>query len=127
MQLRPAGIIVEVVDEVTGREVIFPSAFGPQGNQKKDCPSIIRSEQMDAIREAYKIPDDVEIRTPENDESVDWVVDGWTPMYTILLSMRLRFPIGGMLRKLCKRLWIAPSQVNPNTMRILLSFDEMAK
>lgn len=45
-------------------------------------------------------------------------------MYTLLLSMWLKFPIGGMLQKLCKRLLIAPSQINPNTMRILQSFDE---
>lgn len=71
-----AGIMVEVIDEVTGREVVFPSALGPQKIQKNDCPSIIRPKHMEAIRVAYDILDNVEIQAPEGDEMVDWVVDG---------------------------------------------------
>lgn len=32
-----------------------------------------------------------------------------------------------MLQKFCKRLWIAPTQANPNIMSILRSFDAMAE
>lgn len=73
---RAARIIVEVVDQTTGREVVFPLIFGPQGIQVKDCPSRICSEHMEAIREAYHIPNDIEIRAAECDEMIDWVIDG---------------------------------------------------
>lgn len=56
----PAKIIVEVVEETTGRLVVHTSSSGPQGIQMKDCPSIIRPDQMKAIRKAYNIPDDAE-------------------------------------------------------------------
>lgn len=51
-----ARIMVEVVDETTGRLVVHPSSFDPQGIQTKDCHSTVHLDQMNDIRTAYNIP-----------------------------------------------------------------------
>lgn len=80
---------------------------------------------MDTIKDVYGIPDDDLLRALKGDETIDWVVDGWTSIYMLLLNMGLKFPIGGMLQKICNRLRITPSQANLNTMMILRSFNAM--
>lgn len=44
LRLFPTRIIVEVMDEVTDREVVSLSVFGPQGIKTNKCPSIIHLE-----------------------------------------------------------------------------------
>lgn len=88
----PVGIIMEVVDEVAGQEVVFHSVLDPQEIQVRDCPFKIRLDHLDAIREAYGIRDGVLLRASEGDRMDDWVINDGSPMYMLILNMRLKSP-----------------------------------
>lgn len=55
---------------------------------------------------------------------MDWVVKGWTPMYTFWLGLGLTYLISGLVRAFCKLLMITPSYLNPNSLHILLAVDQ---
>lgn len=67
---------MQVVDNITGREIVFSSVFSLQGIQVMNYSFKICPNHIEAIRKAYGILDDVMIRAPEVNERVDWVVDG---------------------------------------------------
>lgn len=65
---------------------------------------------------------DIEIRVPKVEKRVDWVV---TPMYNLWLSLWLNFPFGELVQDFCMRLMITSIQINPNTLKILLTMNQM--
>lgn len=107
--LGDAAIVENVFNNETDRMEFRPSKMGPQHILKEDVPSKVGPNKLEEIREWYGIPDDVEIQAPEGDERIDYIVEGWTPMYTLWLSLGLSFPISGLVRHFYKSLMISPS------------------
>lgn len=79
---------------------------GPEHILKEDVPSKVSMDKLKEIREYYEIQTDIEIRPSEGDKWIDWVVEGWTPMYIIWLSLDLSFPITAFTRSFYKSLMI---------------------
>lgn len=86
-----------------------PSKIGLQHILKDDVPSKVSADKLAEIRECYGISDDIEICAPEGNKRIDWVVEGWTSMYTLWLGLGLSLPVSGLIRSFCKSLTITPS------------------
>ena len=88
--------------------------------------SSVSSAKVKLWRYLYKIPSCVEIQVPTSHERVDWVVLGWLVIYELMLKDRRRFPIPKLSRDICDHYEIAPSQLMPNTWRVLMSLESLS-
>lgn len=69
------------------------------------------------------IPELIETRLPLPGEWMDWILLGWEPFYEKMLDYGFRFLIMGLQRDICVTCKIHPSQLNLNTIQILICME----
>lgn len=83
----------------------------------------IKEKDLGKLRYLYKIPKSMEICAPEAHERVDWVVPSWEALYNITFKDGMRFLIPKLVRDDLDHFEITPSQLMPNTWRILMALE----
>ena len=113
--------IASAVEHPEYMEVLEASTFGcPLGILNDSPTSLVTEDMLPGIRTMYGIPDDVELRVPREHERADWDVLGWTCLYEYTFCLSFRFPIPQLVRRMLLYYDLTPSQLMPNTWRILL-------
>lgn len=87
----------------------------------KNIPSKMKESDLLRIRDSYGIPASVQLRLPRPYERVSWSVPGWTFFYELPFKDGFRFPIPHMVGMVLEYFDIAPSQLMPNSWRLLLA------
>ncbi|KAL2533928.1 Uncharacterized protein Adt_07279 [Abeliophyllum distichum] len=79
-----------------------------------DVPSIMVEEDLVKLREAYRIPDDIELTLPEPNERACFPRRGCTALHLNAFVSGMRLPLHPMLRRILRAYDLAPTQVAPN-------------
>ncbi|KAL2490756.1 Plus3 domain-containing protein [Abeliophyllum distichum] len=79
-----------------------------------DVPSIMVEEDLVKLREAYRIPDDIELILPEPNERACFPRRGCTALHLNAFVSGMRLPLHPMLRRILRAYDLAPTQVAPN-------------
>ncbi|KAL2497450.1 Uncharacterized protein Adt_23000 [Abeliophyllum distichum] len=79
-----------------------------------DMPSIMVEEDLVKLREAYRIPDDIELTLPEPNERACFPRRGCTALHLNAFVSGMRLPLHPMLRRILRAYDLAPTQVAPN-------------
>lgn len=87
-----------------------------------ELPSELREGELERMRVAYYIPDDVEIRIPGPDWKASGPPIGWLCLFEDQLKGGLRFPIPQFVRDVLNYYRVPLAQVVPNGVRILVRF-----
>ncbi|XP_057803426.1 uncharacterized protein LOC131018736 [Salvia miltiorrhiza] len=112
------------------------NSFGPiVGSQemgdtlpKSNRASKINSEdQLRWIRRAYSIPEWASLHAPDTSLRPNWDVEGMVCMYELPFTLGLRLPLPRLVVELCNYYRISPSQLMPNTWRILMAAEVFAE
>ena len=99
-------------------------ASRPSGGFLKVNPgSCFQEFDMLKLRYMYQIPAAVEIRAPGSHERVDWDIQGWWSFYEFAFEAGFRFPVPRLMREVFSHFQIAPSQLMPNSWRVLMTLE----
>ena len=79
------------------------------------------------FRRRYGLPDSSWLRLPLNGERVDWNIPSWVPMYEVPFRIGLRLPLPPLVNSVLSWYEIAIGHLMPNSWRILLSLEALAK
>ncbi|KAL2472295.1 Uncharacterized protein Adt_40431 [Abeliophyllum distichum] len=79
-----------------------------------DVPSIIVEEDLTKLREAYRIPADIELIVPDPNERACFPRRGCTTLHLNAFVSGMRLPLHPMLRRILRAYDLAPTQVAPN-------------
>ncbi|KAL2540564.1 Uncharacterized protein Adt_01542 [Abeliophyllum distichum] len=79
-----------------------------------DVPSIMVEEDLTKLREAYRIPEDVELILPEPNERACFPRRGCTALHLNAFVSGMRLPLHPMFRRILRAYDLAPTQVSPN-------------
>ncbi|KAL2525100.1 Uncharacterized protein Adt_10154 [Abeliophyllum distichum] len=79
-----------------------------------DVPSIMVEEDLAKLREAYRIPADIELILPEPNERACFPRRGCTALHLNAFVSGMRLPLHPMLRRILRAYDLAPTQVAPN-------------
>ncbi|KAL2541038.1 Uncharacterized protein Adt_02016 [Abeliophyllum distichum] len=79
-----------------------------------DVPSIIVEEDLKRLREAYRIPADIELMLPGPNERACFLRRGCTALHLTTFVSRMRLPLYPMFRRILRTYGLAPTQVAPN-------------
>ena len=83
--------------------------------------------QSDVVRVMYRynFPGYVKVRVPMSYERIDWKVPDYFSMYELPFRTRLRFPFPRLCHSILRHWGVAPSQLMPNSWRILLGLEAL--
>ena len=101
------------------------STSEPTGILTKNPASRLNEELLTELKYMYNIPDAIEVRPPSPKERIDFRAPGWMGFYARPFRDGFRFPIPRLVRELLNHFEVAPSQLMPNTWRILMSVECM--
>lgn len=87
-----------------------------------DLASELREGELDRLRVAFHIPDDVEIRIPGPEWKANRPPVGWLCVFEDQLKGGLRFPIPQFVRDVLNFFRVPLAQVVPNGVRIVVRF-----
>ncbi|KAL2499399.1 Plus3 domain-containing protein [Abeliophyllum distichum] len=79
-----------------------------------DVPSIMVEDDLVKLRDAYRIPDDIELILPEPNERACFPRRGCTALHLNAFVSGMRLPLHPMLRRILRAYDLAPTQVAPN-------------
>ncbi|KAL2474710.1 Uncharacterized protein Adt_35446 [Abeliophyllum distichum] len=79
-----------------------------------DVPSIMVEEDLTKLREAYRIPEDIQLILPGPNERACFPRRGCTALHLNAFVSGMRLPLHPMLRRILKAYNLAPTQVFPN-------------
>ncbi|KAL2505378.1 Uncharacterized protein Adt_20999 [Abeliophyllum distichum] len=79
-----------------------------------DVPSIMVEEDLTKLREAYRIPEDIELILPGPNERACFPRRGCTALHLNAFVSGMRLPLHPMFRRILKAYDLAPTQVSPN-------------
>ncbi|KAL2504340.1 Uncharacterized protein Adt_19961 [Abeliophyllum distichum] len=79
-----------------------------------DVPSIMVEEDLTKLREAYRIPEDIELILPGPNERACFLRRGCTALHLNAFMSGIRLPLHPMLRRILRAYDLAPTQVAPN-------------
>ncbi|KAL2497684.1 Uncharacterized protein Adt_23234 [Abeliophyllum distichum] len=79
-----------------------------------DVPSIMVEEDLTKLREAYRIPEDIELILPGPNERACFPRRGCTALHLNAFVNGMRLPLHPMFRRILKVYDLAPTQVSPN-------------
>ncbi|KAL2481423.1 Uncharacterized protein Adt_34389 [Abeliophyllum distichum] len=79
-----------------------------------DVPSIMVEEDLTKLREAYRIPADIELILPDPNERACFPRRGCTALHLNAFVSGMRLPLHPMLRRILRAYDLAPTQVTPN-------------
>ncbi|KAL2486571.1 Plus3 domain-containing protein [Abeliophyllum distichum] len=79
-----------------------------------DVPSIMVEEDLTKLREAYRIPADIELILPDPNERACFPRKGCTALHLNAFVSGMRLPLHPMLRRILRAYDLAPTQVAPN-------------
>ncbi|KAL2476406.1 Uncharacterized protein Adt_37142 [Abeliophyllum distichum] len=79
-----------------------------------DVPSIMVEEDLVKLREAYRIPADIELILPEPNERACFPRRGCTALHLNAFVSGMRLPLHPMLRRILRAYDLTPTQVAPN-------------
>ncbi|KAL2498249.1 Uncharacterized protein Adt_23799 [Abeliophyllum distichum] len=79
-----------------------------------DVPSIMVAEDLVKLREAYRIPADIELILPEPNERACFPRRGCTALHLNAFVSGMRLPLHPMLRRILRAYDLAPTQVASN-------------
>ena len=85
--------------------------------------SKMTGDDLGKLRYLNKITKSMEIHAPEAHERVDWVILGKVALYEIAFREGMRLPILKLVWDVLDHYEITPSQLMPNSYRILMSFE----
>ncbi|KAL2474482.1 Plus3 domain-containing protein [Abeliophyllum distichum] len=77
-------------------------------------PSIMVEEDLTKLREAYRIPADIELILPDPNERACFSRRGCTALHLNAFVSGMRLPLHPMLRRILRAYDLAPTQVAPN-------------
>ncbi|KAK2659615.1 hypothetical protein Ddye_006148 [Dipteronia dyeriana] len=108
--------------ELPRSSIVEPSTSGRSlGILSDSSTSVLANVDLAIIRAIYRIPNSVKLRIPKMNERADWDIPGWMCFYEYIFRLGFRFPILSLARHMLVYYDIAPSQLMPNSLRILLS------
>lgn len=93
----------------------------------KNPPSRLTQQNLDWLRMKHNIPDDIEMRLPQGEERADWSIQGWSTVYFQPFEYGFKLPISGLLKSFCEYVMVNPSQLTPNTLRIIFSIEKLTR
>ncbi|KAL2454030.1 Plus3 domain-containing protein [Abeliophyllum distichum] len=113
------------VDGSTGEAIpidVTPSLRGADDPYMADVvrwtamyvPSIMVEEDLTKLREAYRIPDDIELILPGPNERACFLRRGCTALHLNAFVNGMLLPLHPMLRRILRAYDLAPTQVAPN-------------
>ncbi|KAL2475048.1 Uncharacterized protein Adt_35784 [Abeliophyllum distichum] len=79
-----------------------------------DVPSIMVEEDLTKLREAYRIPADIELIILGPNERAYFLMRGCTVLHLNVFVSGMRLPLHPMLRRIPRAYGLAPTQVAPN-------------
>ncbi|KAL2504672.1 Uncharacterized protein Adt_20293 [Abeliophyllum distichum] len=79
-----------------------------------DVPSIMVEEDLTKLREAYRIPVDIELILPDPNERACFPRRGCTALHLNAFVSGMRLPLHPMLRRILRAYDLVPTQVVPN-------------
>ncbi|KAL2532385.1 Plus3 domain-containing protein [Abeliophyllum distichum] len=79
-----------------------------------DVPSIMVVEDLTKLREAYRIPEDIELILPGPNERACFPRRGCTALHLNAFVSGMRLPLHPMFRRILRAYDLAPTQVSPN-------------
>ncbi|KAL2497051.1 Uncharacterized protein Adt_22601 [Abeliophyllum distichum] len=79
-----------------------------------DVPSIMVEEDLTKLREAYRIPEDIELILPGPNERACFPRRGCTALHLNAFVSGMRLPLHPMFRRILRAYDLAPTQVSPN-------------
>ncbi|KAL2540644.1 Uncharacterized protein Adt_01622 [Abeliophyllum distichum] len=79
-----------------------------------DVPSIMVEEDLTKLREAYRIPEDIELILPAPNERACFPRRGCTTLHLNAFVSGMRLPLHPMFRRILRAYDLAPTQVSPN-------------
>ncbi|KAL2513169.1 Plus3 domain-containing protein [Abeliophyllum distichum] len=79
-----------------------------------DVPSIMVEEDLTRLREAYRIPEDIELILPGPNERACFPRRGCTALHLNAFVSGMRLPLHPMFRRILRAYDLAPTQVSPN-------------
>ncbi|KAL2471248.1 Plus3 domain-containing protein [Abeliophyllum distichum] len=79
-----------------------------------DVPSIMVEEDLMKLREAYRIPEDIELILPGPNERACFPRRGCTTLHLNAFVSGMRLPLHPMLRRILRAYDLATTQVSPN-------------
>ncbi|KAL2461994.1 Uncharacterized protein Adt_45414 [Abeliophyllum distichum] len=79
-----------------------------------DVPSIMVEENLTKLREAYRIPEDIELILPGPNERACFPRRGCTAIHLNAFVSGMRLPLHPMFRRILRAYDLAPTQVSPN-------------
>ena len=103
-----------------------PSTSEPTNILNNNPASRVSERMMREMKILYRIPKSIEVRVPNLSDRIDFKIPGWTGFYERPLEDGFRFPIPKLGWELLNHFEIAPSQLMPNSWRIILSIEVMA-
>ena len=83
-------------------------------------------DELPMLRYLFKIPQSIEVRSPEVYERIDWVIPGWVALYELMFKDGMRLPILKLIRDVCDHYLITLSQLMPNAWRILMALESLS-
>lgn len=55
------------------------------------------------------------MRLPQGEERADWMIPGWSTVYSKAFDYGFKLPVSGLLKSFCEYEMVNPSQLTPNT------------
>ncbi|KAL2467184.1 Uncharacterized protein Adt_43035 [Abeliophyllum distichum] len=80
-----------------------------------DVPSIMVAEDMNLLRDAYKVPSDIELLLPDLNERACFPRRGCTALSLNAFVSGMRLPLHPFFRRILRAYGLAPTQVSPNS------------
>ncbi|KAL2460632.1 Uncharacterized protein Adt_44052 [Abeliophyllum distichum] len=119
------GILpIRGVDADTGEVVAIPTAGLREAEDPfrvdvvrwatLDVPSIMVAEDMKLLRDAYRIPSDIELLLPDPNERACFPRMGCTALSLNAFVSGIRLPLHPFFRRILRAYGLAPTQVSPN-------------
>ena len=95
------------------------STSEPTSILNNNLASRVSEQMMREMKILYRIQKSIEARVPNPSDRTDFKISGWTGFYERPLEDGFRFPIPKLAWELLNHFEIAPSQLMPNTWRII--------
>ena len=118
-KVTPLRSILPAIGESSG----LPSTSEPTNILTKNPASRVTEKSMREIKLKYRFPSSIEVRLASSSERIDYKVPGWIGFYERAFIDGFRFPIPKLVWEVLNHYQLAPSQLMPNTWRILLSIE----
>ncbi|KAK3231378.1 hypothetical protein Dsin_003259 [Dipteronia sinensis] len=87
---------------------------------EENSGSVLTDGDMGRLRTSYRILDSFELCAVKEHERADYDIPGWTCFYEYNLRHGFRFPVPSLARRLLVYYDLAPRQLMPNSLRIIL-------